>query len=445
LARLRQAVEPLKRAFREFLALPAAIIAAFVLLAWVTNALDRTLTGGSSVVRAFLSRHIFSDASATSGLLDSIAGGIISVTSITITLLLLVVQQTASTLGAEVFDQFLRRRQNQAYFGFFIGLALFALVTLATVNDPFNPVFGGAVTLLGTCVGLFLLLVLFHTTINQMRPVTIVNAIHDRTLEARRRQLSLVARTRRSPRLAAPATAPVVLEATGFVTAIHLGQLEAALAEATGTAEVVLDVSIGTFVAFRDQIATVRAESRQQADALGKVVADAISVARQRDLDSDPAYGIEQLASIAWTSMSSAKQNPAPGQLTIYQLRDLLARWSVAAAAPTEPEPEPLPVVYHDNTLERLFDAVESLVVVASQSLQHQNLSAILGAVAVLFNRLPPAYRPRAEALVRRTLSTLDEHVLTAELEQSLAGLDRSLREANRDAAAEAVAEAAAL
>jgi uncharacterized membrane protein len=437
---LRQAFEPFERAFREFLALPTALIGAFLLLAWVTNTLDRTVTGESSAVRAFLSRHVFSEASATSGLLDSIASGIISVTSITITLLLLVVQQTASTLGAEVFDQFLRRRQNQAYFGYFIGLALFALVTLATVNDPFNPVLGGAVTFLGTLVGLFLLLALFYTTINQMRPVTIINAIHDRTLEARRHQLALIARTRRSAHLAAPATAPVVLEATGFVTAVHLAQLEPALAEAAGSAEVVLEVSIGTFVAFRDQVATVRAESASQAEALAKVVAKAISVARQRDLDSDPAYGIEQLAAIAWTSMSSAKQNPAPGQLTIHQLRDLLARWSVPEDS--QPEAEPLPVVYHDDTLYRLFDALESLVVVAYESLQHQNLSVILSTVAVLFDRLPAAYRPRAEALVRRTLATLGQHVLTAELEQSLDALSHSLRAAGRLAAAEEVAAA---
>jgi uncharacterized membrane protein len=52
----------------------------------------------------------------------------------------------------------------------------------------------------------------------------------------------------------------------------------------------------------------------------------------QRELETDPAYGIEQLALIAWTSISTAKSNPSPALLAIHSLRELLARWSAEAA-----------------------------------------------------------------------------------------------------------------
>jgi hypothetical protein len=86
------------------------------------------------------------------------------------TLLLLIVQQSASTMTTQVFDQFLRRRSNQMYFGFFVGLAVYTLITLATVDEPFNPVFAATLAFVLTVIALFLLIVLFYATIHQKRP-----------------------------------------------------------------------------------------------------------------------------------------------------------------------------------------------------------------------------------------------------------------------------------
>lgn len=79
---------------------------------------------------------------------------------------------------------------------------------------------------------------------------------------------------------------------------------------------------------------------------------------RQRDLDNDPAFGVEQLVNIAWTSISTAKSNPAPGLLIIRSLRDLLARWACDTDGDeiTEGE-EALPIVYPDALLSEMMDA----------------------------------------------------------------------------------------
>ena len=121
-------------------------------------------------MRGILKTRVFADPKATSELLGTIAGGIITVTSIIISLLLVALQQSAASLTHQVLDQFLRRRVNQIYFGFFIGLSLFALLTLATVTESFNPVFGASLAFLLTMIALYILLLLLYTTINQMRP-----------------------------------------------------------------------------------------------------------------------------------------------------------------------------------------------------------------------------------------------------------------------------------
>src|SRR6185312_12168648 len=113
------------------------------------------------------------------------------------TLLLVVVQQSAASMTTQVFDQFLRSRNNQLIFGFFVGLALFSLIILSTVSSPFNPVTGATLALFLTFIALFLLIILVYTTINEMRPPVIIESIHKHILNARERQARLINRTRR--------------------------------------------------------------------------------------------------------------------------------------------------------------------------------------------------------------------------------------------------------
>jgi len=192
--------DAIRRAFAEFLTIPTCLIVSFLLLAASSYALDHTEIIWLEPIRQVLQTRVFSDAGATSALLSTIASSLITATSITISLLLIAVQQSAGSMTSEVFEQFLRRRQNQFYFEFFVGFALYALVTLATVDEPFNPVFGATLAFLLTIIALYLLLLLFYTTINQMRPVEIIETIHDHILAAREQQLPLLRKTRRASR-----------------------------------------------------------------------------------------------------------------------------------------------------------------------------------------------------------------------------------------------------
>lgn len=183
----RHALETLRRAFAEFLTIPTVVIGGFLILAFIMHAIDlaRPASNGAR-------GGLFSDAQGSRDFLGVIAGSIITVTSITFSLLLIAVQQGAAALTSLVFDQFLRRRTNQLYFGFFIGLALYSLVGLATINPSHLPVYSVAVAGLMTVAALYMLIVLIYTTIDQMRPVVIIKSIHDHTLLARDRQLDLL-------------------------------------------------------------------------------------------------------------------------------------------------------------------------------------------------------------------------------------------------------------
>ncbi len=80
--------DTVRRSFSEFLALPSLVIVGFLLLSVGSYVLDRGEIAWLEPARTVLETHVFGDAQATSALLGTIASGIITVTSITISLLL---------------------------------------------------------------------------------------------------------------------------------------------------------------------------------------------------------------------------------------------------------------------------------------------------------------------------------------------------------------------
>ena len=443
-ARIAHIPATIRHAFATFLAVPTLVVAAFILLAIGTYALDQAGGGALSSLEQALQRHVFTDSEATTQVLSTIAGGMITITSITFSLLLVALQQSAGSMTHAVFDQFLRRSLNQFYAGWFIGITLFTLVTLATIRPEFNPVFGAALALLFAVSALYVLLLMIYSAIEQMRPSAILESIHDHTLRARERQLPLLRRTRRQPQGRGPAHRTVRAPADGFVTGIDLDVLERALRPAP-RAEIALHLPLGAYAAYGDPLAEITGEDRDDFDALAAAVARAIKLERERNLERDPAFGLEQIETIAWTTISTSKQDPNPGLEAVRNLRDLLARWAVADPEETAAAAEDrLPVVYPDDVMERLMGTIESLTIVASESMQHHVYADVLRGLATTMDRLPPDLAQRAEELVLRSLSGLGDQVLSAELEDALEDIAKALNDAGLNGGSAAVRAASA-
>ncbi|MCC6890470.1 MAG: DUF2254 domain-containing protein [Hyphomicrobiales bacterium] len=424
--KIRRLIETAHRGFIEFLKLPTIVIIGFLILAATTFVLDNARIPGDGQASDSVPEGFFRDAQAARDFLGVIAAGIITVTSITLSVLLVAVQQGASALTSLVFDQFLRRRSNQVYFGFFIGLALYALIVLASTSASRHPIYGLATAGVMTVVALYMLILLIYTSINQMRPVVIVTAIHDHTLLARERQLALLQRTRRTATFEAGSRTQVIADNSGFMTNLQVNVIAAAAP--ASEIEVIILVTVGDYVAFGTPIAEIRIlDSKIDVSALKCAVRNAVELEEQRDLDADPAYGVDELVTIGWTSISTAKSNPDPGLLTIWALQDLLSRWLAhdpAFSKRSEADASSVvPIVYNDQLPEQLLRGFESLAVVASESMQHQCLAEIYLAFARLFHRLPPFLRRQAGDLIQRSLSGLGDHILTSRLEASLTAL----------------------
>lgn len=435
-----------RRAFGEFLRLPTVLVLGALALASGMVAVDHAVSRYSGINEA-MSNLVFTNPGATSDLLGTLVGSLITITGITFTVVLIALQQSAASLTHAVFDQFLRRRANQAFLGYFVGLDVYLLVVLATTSSDFNPVLSASLGLLLAFVALYLLVLIVYTTVDQMRPAKIIEAILRYACRARDGQADLVRRTRRAPLVGAPGGA-VRAHDDGFVTKIDVDAL-AAVIHGHPDAEIVLRVSMGTYVARGDVVAEVRpALALTNGD---DTVRRAVSLGRVRDAETDASFGVQQLVSIAWTSISTSKQSPTPGRLVIDTLRDLLGSW---VAGESQPETlarsgadDQLPVVYEDDVVESLWDAFELMSVVCSESMQTQNLAEVVRSIATVFPRLDPAQQRRGAAAVMVVLAGLGDQVLTAALDAALQDIEAALRDASlgeADAVGEARAQLAA-
>lgn len=420
----------LKRAFSQFLALPLTVVIGFIGITALIYWADQAWSAGRTPAHFSWLGQLLGDSSSLATLLSTIASSIITVTSITFSLLLIALQQGASALTTQVTDQFLMRRTNQFYFGYFVGLSVFTLLSLVTASSIHRPIFGTSLILILTIIALCMIVVMIYDTIDQMRPTQIVRAIHQHVLRARGREAALLAATRRSPRADWSVVGQLRSTETGHIIAVEVDKLRTAIgAIGCGDIEVELRVPIGRYLAFGDPIATLRAPAAGALapDMLDKVrdaIGGAVSFHDSRDLRNDPSYGISQLSTIAWTSISTAKSNPAPGLAVIQSLRDILARWSAEGTA--EGDAHSL-VVVPDIAPVDVIAAFENIFLVTSESIQAQTLAYAVRAVAILLETVPVPWGAGLAEASRRMLSGLGEHVLTVELETALAELAAAL------------------
>ncbi|MGC1784469.1 MAG: hypothetical protein WA708_18235, partial [Acidobacteriaceae bacterium] len=165
--------------------------------------------------------------------------------------------------------------------------------------------------------------------------------------------------------------------------------------------------------------------------ALTKITQAAVVLERQRDITADASYGVEQLAMIGWTAISSAKSSLRPGLLAILTLRDVLAHWSLEdnpVESKAGREPKLWPIVYRDCAFEHLLDAFESLAVISSESMQYQAFAEVLRTFAIMYPRMRAEHQSRAEDLLRRILPVLGDHALTRELDSALCATAQMLK-----------------
>ena len=417
------------RALHEFALVPVLVVVALLLLGALSIVGDQAHGAFFTGVRHFLSRYI-GPQSAT-GTLTAVATGLVTVTSITFSVLLLAVQQTASSLSPVVFDQFVRRRSNQVYLGLFVGLALYSYVVMAAVQPKTPPIIGAFFATVLTVVALGCLLFLVYSTIDQMRPDNVMRQLHDRAVSAHAREGRIVARTRRRSMSSAPVAAELRCRTFGYVESVDVERIGRAVGAAPADdmadgAEVEICVAVGDEVVLGDRLARVRHRDPEAAERIRAEVERALPVSPSPDIDFDPSTAVRDISNIGWTSGSTSKHNPAIAAQALHALRDLGARWLPEGERAAD---DPLPIVYPDRDAETLLDALYSAVVVSRESRQHQQAVRVLQTYRFLVDLAQPELAERMRRDIAALRSELDHLPASPGVEEERDRLDDALPE----------------
>jgi len=420
----------MRRAFDEFLALPTAIFIGAIVLAFMMLSLDGARTSELQVGKQFILGYMFRTEQGTHDFLATLLAGLLTLISITFSILLLAVQQTASSLSNQVYDQFLRRTANQIFLGYAVGLAVNTLIVLATVGKGFNPIYSACTIVIFTVTGLGLLIILIYGTIYQMRPVVIIEAMHDHILLARERQKKLVYSMRPESRCREEVRAEIRMKSSGFLQNLQTQELSKQFSSGSEV-EIIILHAIGTYLAQDDTLAVIKAPSVERADEIAPHVMKALVIESDRDLSCDPAWGIIELESVAWTTVSSAKSTPEPPRLVINSLRDIFTRWVKEEYEECHNRSSTMPIVYSDDVRGHVLNALATIAAGANESLQHVVMIEALRALESLYKCVPSEFKPAIQDVIRRVVPALRPLILTQELERAIRRLVASMRESD--------------
>ncbi|MEP6845061.1 MAG: DUF2254 domain-containing protein [Panacibacter sp.] len=163
---------------------PALIALTFLLLSYGAVVFDFSDTGKQIKEQAdWLSLR---DASTARAIISAIVSGIISLTVFSFSMVMIVLNQTASQMSNRILDKLIGNRFQQIVLGIYIGTIVFALYLISTIRDVDSgiriPALSTYVLILLTILDIFLFIYFLHYITQSVKYETIIQRIYKQTL-----------------------------------------------------------------------------------------------------------------------------------------------------------------------------------------------------------------------------------------------------------------------
>jgi uncharacterized membrane protein len=430
----------IQNAFGKFLGIPFLLLILFLILAGILIFLENANPPWIQSVRQAVTPYLLATPDKTSAILGTIASGLITQNSIVISILLLVLQRVAGSMGNLIYDQYLRRHRNQVYLGFVMGLILLILLLSAAIKDSLNPVFSALIILGLTASSFFLLIWFLYSAVYQMRPETVVNEIHDNVIAANADYQKLMQRCRKESVSDAPIQATLYAKDHGYVSQLKLDKVEKCLEGCDSDTEIIAHFQLGNFLSDGSQLFSIRSHHTDEIEALSDCLKHAIVQEDQMTIVNNPKYGLRQMEAIAWTEGSTARQNPETSLMVLHGMQSILGKLIIGAKQTYDVDQ--MAFVYDDSVIQSAANVLESLAVVSSASLQHQIFAQVLENISLTYPFASQEVRHKFNDVIGRILSAMGDHVLTEDLEKALWNLSGTLSSEGNWATAQMVDEA---
>ncbi|WP_181707647.1 DUF2254 domain-containing protein [Chthonobacter rhizosphaerae] len=257
-------------------------------------------------------------------LLGTLLSGMITMTSLVISITMVVLSLAANQLGPRLIWNFIRDRQIQAVIGTFFSTIVFILVVIRSVRSDDVP--DVAVTAATALVGLCLFALLFHVhkVARSIIADTVIDEVASDLLSAVAAMPDAGSRERPSGSLPDRAVStPLSIGRSGYVQVVEYERL-LRMAERED-ATIRISVRPGHFVLASGDHAVIAAD-RSASEDLQAEVRSAFLVGSQRTPTQDVEYSIRHLVEIAVRALSPGTNDPFTAVDVVHRLGAALER-----------------------------------------------------------------------------------------------------------------------
>lgn len=404
---------------------PALIVLGSMLLA---AALVELGAGLDTDLSAWSPRLFGAGADGSRAMLSAIATSMVTVAGVVFSITIVTLSLTSTQYSPRVLRNFMRDAPTQVVLGIFVGIFAYCLVVLRTIRGGDEGAFIPSLAVLGgmayAFVGIGVLIYFIHHVALGIQASTILDRIASDTVHAIDH---LFPQELGEPPPVAHASADlpedwvaVRAQRSGYVKFIDAEALVRAAVK--GHRVLRLRISVGDHVPEGATLAEVEGGGALPSE-LAQQVRDCVVLARQRTVEQDAAFGLQQLVDVALRALSPGINDPTTACMCLNELGWLLARLAQRAM------PEPLrfqdgrlrviapvpefsdfpmaalaPVIRHSRgdvqVLGAALRALETVCAAASRNGRAAALRQVLAEVQIELGRVRP--RQRARALRRR-------------------------------------------
>jgi len=299
---------------------PALIALGFLGLSILSISFDFSQTGIDIKSRYDWIR--LKDSSAARSIVSVIAAGVISLTVFSFSMVMIVLNQTASQMSNRILDKLIGSRFQQFVLGMYLGTIVYSLSLLSIIRDLDSgvqiPTLSTYLLILITVIDLFLFIYFLHYITQTVKYEVIIQRIHDETFKALKNNCTVKI----------PPRDLVALRSENIIPAprsgVYEGFIKPPVLKVCDEADAVIYLMHPCGKYMLKGTPLVMVDKKLEADLLEELQS-AIILSDSESIDKNFAYGIRQLSEVALKALSPGINDPGTAKESLRALFQLLA------------------------------------------------------------------------------------------------------------------------
>ena len=310
-----------KRIVNSIAFIPAIITLSFLVLSFFMVQFDFSNAG--KAIKSNFHWLSLKDASTARSICSAIAGGIISLSVFSFSMVMILLNQAASLMSNRILGKLIGNRFQQFVLGFYVGTIVYALFLLSTIRDINTGIYVPAIStyllITLTVIDIFLFIYFLHYITQSVKYETIIHNIHTSTRTAIKKRCMLAESPAQLP-------LPTNGKCIGMPqSGIFQGFDKDSLVSLCEEEEVVIYFlyPAGTFLIEGTPLLLLTNKqdvTKKLRDQLSVI----LSIERGQEIDINYEYGLKQLMEISLKALSPGINDPGTAIISMQALGDLL-------------------------------------------------------------------------------------------------------------------------